>query len=237
MGASSEPQFEIRDEAHYEEAISRIKVIFFAEPETPEAAELDELVDAVVRYEAIHYPIFDEVEAATTRDFKLELALLPSHLRSAACNEAGVAYDLGWSGVEASEAAFAEAERNGRVEALEEAVRALADFEGLETVVFEEADLEVPNGFPWYAGSLYEGDRPLPAERLSRDRPNDPASDAEALAARIMRRGGIAREAALDWIANHVILAYGMTAAQVMQDFGLGEMVDFMDALDAGAYA
>jgi hypothetical protein len=230
-------RLDIRDEAHYDETLRRIDVIFLSEPGTTEGDELDVLVDAVMRYEDVHYPIPEPEAATTTRDFRLELALLPPHLRSAACTEAGVFHDLGWDGAEASEAAFAAAEKLGRVKELEEAVRALADFEGLETVVFDGEDLEVPNGFPWYAGSLYDGDKPLPLERPSAERPNDPASDAEALAARMTRSREIPREAALDWIANHVIPAYGMTAAQVMRDHGLGEMLDFMDALDAGAYA
>lgn len=227
----------IRDEAHYDETLRRIDVIFLAEPGTTEGDELDVLVDAVMRYENEHYPIPEPEAATTTRDFRLELALLPSHLRSAACTEAGVLHDFDWDGARASEAAFAAAEEAGRLKELEEAVRALADFEGLESVAFDGEDLEVPNGFPWYAGSLYDGDKPLPSERLSVERPNDPASDAEALANRMTRNGRIAREAALDWIANHVIPAYGMTAAQVMRDHGLGEMLDFMDALDAGVYA
>jgi HTH-type transcriptional regulator/antitoxin HigA len=226
-------QFEIRDEGHYDEALRRLDVIFFAEQGTPEGDELDMLVDAVVRYEDIHYPISEPVAATTTRDFRLELALLPQHLRSVACTQAGVVHDLDWTGVEASEAAFEAAEKAGRDNELEEAVRALADFCGLETVTFEESDLDVPNGFPWYAGSLSDGDGVLPSERQSPERPNDPASDAEALAARMQRRSEVTREAALDWIESRVIPAYGMTAAQVMRDHGLGEMLDFMDALDA----
>lgn len=232
-----EAGFEIRDEAHYEEVMRRVTVIFDALPGTPEGDELDVLVTAVERYEDVHYPIPAPEPPTSTRDFRLELALLPPHLRSAACTAAGVACDPDWEGARASEAAFDAAAAAGRVSELEEAVRALADFEGLETVVFEVDDLDEPDGFPWFAGALFEDGAELPNEAPKAGESSDDEFSTEVLVSRLQVRSGTSRTAAMDWITTYVIPAYGMTAAEVVAKYGLGEMLDFLDALDAGVYA
>lgn len=238
------PEFEIVDEKHYEAALERVEAIFHALPGTREGDELDLLVSAIERYEDVHYPMPDILpssaaapEMASTRDLRLELALLPTHLQSATCAGAGLSWNPAWNGVEASEAAFEAATAAGRLSDLEEAVRALADFEGLETVVFEEDDLDVPNGWPWYAGSLFDVDAALVEEPAPLARRPDPEADMEVLVNRLLLRGFNGRDAARRWISSHVIPAYGMTAAKVMEEMGLGEMLDFLDALDVGVYA
>lgn len=238
------PNFEIVDENHYYAALIRLEAIFHAQPDTREAEELELLASAIERYEDVHYPIPDlrvpvvsPTSPSSTRDFRLELALLPPHLQSAACAGAGLPWNPALNGVEASEAAFEAATAAGRLSDLEEGVRALADFEGLETVVFEEDDLDVPNGWPWYAGSLFEVDAALVEEPAPLARRPNPEADMEVLVNRLLLRGFDGKDAARRWISSHVIPAYGMTAAKVMEEMGLGEMLDFLDALDAGVYA
>lgn len=238
MSSTTKSFHEIVDDRHLDETLARIDQIFLAARGTPEGEELEGLVDAVVRFENERYPM--EIEAPGAggggRDFELEMALLPPHLRQAACVATGFPYDMDWSGREAAEFAFATAGERDEVKRLEEAVRALSDFCGLETVVYGAEDLESPNGFPWFVGSLFEGDRPLPIEDQPSPRGVNPSADEEALASRMMLRSRMGREQALDWIHGHVIPAYGTTAAMVMQEHGLGEMLDFFDALDAGVH-
>lgn len=236
MDDSIKPLHDIRDEEHLALALARIDEIFFAVRGTPEGEELDCLVDAVIRFENAHYPMEVSRSGFSTRDFRLEMALLPPHLRQAACLAAGCDYDMDWSGWDAAEGAFSTAFDHGRLGKLEEAVRALSDFCGLETVRYDEDDLETAYGFPWFVGSLFEGDRPLPIEDQPSGREGSPSADAEALASRMMRRSDVHREQGLDWIHKHVISAYGMTAAQIMAKHGLGEMLDFFDALEAGVH-
>ena len=57
----------IQTEADYEAALARLDEVFQAESGTPEGDERDLLVDEIVRYEQVHYPIppptaFDMIE-------------------------------------------------------------------------------------------------------------------------------------------------------------------------------
>ena len=59
----------IQNNEEYEAALHRIKEIFDVEPGTPEAKELDVLVDLVEKYEDIHCPI-DPPDVITARIFR-----------------------------------------------------------------------------------------------------------------------------------------------------------------------
>lgn len=56
----------IRTEADYEAALARIDEIFEAELDSPEARELDALVDLVESYESKHFPL-EESDTAKER--------------------------------------------------------------------------------------------------------------------------------------------------------------------------
>ncbi|MCW8827605.1 MAG: hypothetical protein OQK94_00965 [Gammaproteobacteria bacterium] len=47
----------IENETDYELALKRVEELWNAELNTPEGKELDELVDRIEEYEAVHYPI------------------------------------------------------------------------------------------------------------------------------------------------------------------------------------
>ena len=47
----------ITTEKEYDESLKRADEIFMAEPNTPEAEELDELCEAIEKYEDEKYPI------------------------------------------------------------------------------------------------------------------------------------------------------------------------------------
>lgn len=52
----------IRTEEDYDAALARVDEIFFAERDTPEFDELDILVTLIEAYEAIHYPMGDDID-------------------------------------------------------------------------------------------------------------------------------------------------------------------------------
>jgi len=65
----------IKNEEQYTRAMKRVQDIFLAEPNTPEAEELEVLVTLIGKYESEHYPIElpDPIEAIKERMADLSL--------------------------------------------------------------------------------------------------------------------------------------------------------------------
>lgn len=51
------PESTIKSESEYEAALAEIEKLWDSKEGTPEACPLDELVELVVQYEEVHYPI------------------------------------------------------------------------------------------------------------------------------------------------------------------------------------
>ncbi len=66
---------EIKNESEYQAALKRLDAVFMADQNTSEGKEAAVLVDAIVNYERIHYPIGlpDPIEAIKIRMEDLDL--------------------------------------------------------------------------------------------------------------------------------------------------------------------